>query len=150
MRTTRTTNGARKNPHQPMALVLGAGGMVGAHVVRALLGRGYGVRALLRSGFARPNLADLAIEVVAGDLEDRASLDGAMYGVDSVIHCAGYYVKHSLGEMRQMAGRVREWQDDVARRVRGEGLDVLRLGQDQTQFDVALLEWVAERRLRRK
>ncbi len=56
----------------------------------------------------------------------------------------------SKGELRQMAGRVREWQDDVARRVRGEGLDVLRLGQDQTQFDVALLEWVAERRLRRK
>ena len=30
------------------------------------------------------------------------------------------------------------------------GLDVLRLSRDQTQFDVALLEWVAERRLRRR
>ena len=29
-------------------------------------------------------------------------------------------------------------------------LDVLRLGTDQTKFDIALLEWVHERRLRRK
>jgi hypothetical protein len=27
---------------------------------------------------------------------------------------------------------------------------VLRLGADQTKFDIALLEWVQERRLRKK
>jgi dihydroflavonol-4-reductase len=77
--------------------------MVGAHVVRSALDAGYAVRALLRSGYARPHLEGLPIEVVTGDLEDRASLDGAMYGVDHVIHCAGYYVKSSIGEMRQTA-----------------------------------------------
>jgi hypothetical protein len=49
-----------------------------------------------------------------------------------------------------MSVRVREWQDDVATRVKKEGLDVLRLAQDSVKFDIALLEWVAERRLRRR
>lgn len=51
--------------------------------------------------------------------------------------------------LRKLAARVREWQDEVARMARDVGLDVLRLGQDQTASDVALLEFVAERRLRK-
>ena len=56
----------------------------------------------------------------------------------------------SRRELRRMAPRVREWQDDVAKRAKESGFDVLRLSQDQNQFDIALLEWVAERRLRRR
>ena len=56
----------------------------------------------------------------------------------------------SRREARRMAARVREWQDDIVRKARGSGLDVLRLGLDQTQFDIALMEFVIERRLRRK
>jgi uncharacterized protein (DUF58 family) len=56
----------------------------------------------------------------------------------------------SRRELAQMAPRVREWQDDVAQRAKQAGFDVLRLSQDQDQFDIALLEWVAERRLRRR
>jgi hypothetical protein len=56
----------------------------------------------------------------------------------------------SRRELRQMAPRVRAWQDDVAKRAKESGFDVLRLSQDQNQFDIALLEWVAERRLRRR
>lgn len=56
----------------------------------------------------------------------------------------------SRREARRMAGRVGEWQDDIARRARGSGLDVLRLGLDRQQFDIALMEFVIERRLRRK
>ncbi len=56
----------------------------------------------------------------------------------------------SRREARRMAARVAEWQDDIARKARGSGLDVLRLGVDQTQFDLALMEFVIERRLRRK
>lgn len=56
----------------------------------------------------------------------------------------------SRRELAQMAPRVREWQDDVARRAKEAGFDVLRLSHDQDQFDIALLEWVAERRLRRR
>ncbi|MGH9346622.1 MAG: DUF58 domain-containing protein [Vicinamibacterales bacterium] len=52
-------------------------------------------------------------------------------------------------DARRMAARVRAWQDEVARTARAVGLDVIRLGLDQTQFDLALMEFVAERRLRR-
>jgi uncharacterized protein (DUF58 family) len=56
----------------------------------------------------------------------------------------------SRREARGLQARVEAWQDDVAVRARSAGLDVLRLGADQTKFDIALLEWVQERRLRRK
>jgi len=56
----------------------------------------------------------------------------------------------SRRELRAMAGRVREWQDAVARKAKQAGLDALRLESDPTKFDVTLLEWVAERRLRRR
>jgi L-ribulose-5-phosphate 3-epimerase UlaE len=55
----------------------------------------------------------------------------------------------SRRELAQMAPRVREWQDRVEKQAKDGGFDVLRLSQDQNQFDIALLEWVAERRLRR-
>lgn len=56
----------------------------------------------------------------------------------------------SRGALRKMAQHVREWQDEVARMARDVGLDLLRLGPDQTQSDIALIEFVAERRLRKK
>jgi uncharacterized protein (DUF58 family) len=56
----------------------------------------------------------------------------------------------SRRELMTMAGRVREWQDQVAQTAKRAGLDALRLEGDPTKFDVALLEWVAERRLRRR
>jgi uncharacterized protein (DUF58 family) len=56
----------------------------------------------------------------------------------------------SRRELAQMAPRVREWQDEVEKQAKQNGFDVLRLSHDQDQFDIALLEWVAERRLRRR
>lgn len=56
----------------------------------------------------------------------------------------------SRHEARRMAARVRDWQDEIARSARHGGLDVVRLGLDEVQFDVALMELVVERRLRRK
>ena len=56
----------------------------------------------------------------------------------------------SRRELSVMASRVREWQDEVARKAKQAGLDALRLESDPTKFDVTLLEWVAERRLRRR
>lgn len=56
----------------------------------------------------------------------------------------------SRREAAGMAARVVTWQDEVERMAKGYDLDVLRLGLDQTQFDVAFIEWVAERRLRRR
>ncbi len=56
----------------------------------------------------------------------------------------------SRREAMKLQSRTAAWQDDVAARAGDAGLDVLRLGTDQTKFDITLLEWVQERRLRRK
>lgn len=50
---------------------------------------------------------------------------------------------------RQLASRVRKWQEGVERTARDLDLDVVRIGLDETQSDVALGEFVAERRLRK-
>jgi hypothetical protein len=50
---------------------------------------------------------------------------------------------------RQLAARVREWQDEVERAARDIELDVVRIGRDEAQADIALGEFVAERRLRK-
>ncbi len=55
----------------------------------------------------------------------------------------------SRGAMRQLAARVREWQDGVERTAKDAGLDVLRLGLDHIQNVVAITEFVMERRLRK-
>lgn len=67
-------------------LVLGAAGGQGGAVVRALLSRGAAVRGLVRDprSAAAQRLAGQNVEVVGGDLEDRASLASAMRGVAGV------------------------------------------------------------------
>jgi uncharacterized protein (DUF58 family) len=56
----------------------------------------------------------------------------------------------SRRELSRQSERVRAWQDEVARQAKDNDLDVVRLSLDQVKFDVALVEWVAERRLRRR
>ena len=53
------------------------------------------------------------------------------------------------GASEQLAGRVREWQDGVESAARDLGLDVVRIGLDPVQSDIALGEFVAARRLRK-
>ena len=55
----------------------------------------------------------------------------------------------SRAALRHLAERVRAWQGDVERDAKDAGLDVLKLGLDQTQAVVALTEFVMERRLRK-
>ena len=55
----------------------------------------------------------------------------------------------SRAEYRRLADRVRAWQDDVQRAAKDVELDVVRIGLDQAQADIALGEFVAERRLRK-
>lgn len=56
----------------------------------------------------------------------------------------------SRRELMAMAGKVREWQNNVVKTAKLAGIDALRLESDPTKFDITLLEWVAERRLRRR
>jgi len=69
------------------ALVTGAGGFLGAALVRALAARGDAVRALVRA--PAPALDLPGVEVVQGDVTDPAALRGAVAGCDLVFHLAG-------------------------------------------------------------
>jgi dihydroflavonol-4-reductase len=72
-------------------LVTGGTGFVGANVVRMLLQRGTEVRALVRPRSDTQNLDQLDVELVAGDLRDRDSLEAALEGCDTVYHVAAMY-----------------------------------------------------------
>ncbi|HEY0971440.1 MAG TPA: NAD-dependent epimerase/dehydratase family protein [Gemmatimonadales bacterium] len=72
-----------------VALVTGATGLVGSHLVERLRAGGWRVRALTRDpAAARDMLARLDAEPVVGDLLDAGSLAGAARGCDAVVHAA--------------------------------------------------------------
>jgi dihydroflavonol-4-reductase len=74
------------------ALVTGAAGLIGAHLVRALLVRGWQVRALVRETSRRDSLSDLPVEFVVADvLIAGRDLDMACAGCDIVFHCAAHF-----------------------------------------------------------
>ncbi|HVA81085.1 MAG TPA: hopanoid-associated sugar epimerase [Candidatus Binataceae bacterium] len=74
-----------------LAMVTGANGFVGCHVVRALLARGARVRAMVREGADIAALAGLEVELARGDARDRAAIERAVSGCDQVYHVAADY-----------------------------------------------------------
>jgi dihydroflavonol-4-reductase len=73
------------------ALVTGANGFVGAHVVLALVARGSHVRAFVRDGADTRALDNVDCEIAIGDVRDLASVERAVYGCDEVYHVAADY-----------------------------------------------------------
>lgn len=71
-----------------MILVTGAGGHLGANLVRRLLADGSPVRTLLHTERERPSVAGLAVETVIGDLRDPAVAAAAVQNCRQVFHCA--------------------------------------------------------------
>jgi nucleoside-diphosphate-sugar epimerase len=71
-------------------LVTGGSGFLGGYVCEALAANGHVVRALVRRSSKRDVLLALSsLEFAEGSVEDTASVERAMEGVDAVIHCAG-------------------------------------------------------------
>jgi hypothetical protein len=55
----------------------------------------------------------------------------------------------SRRELRKLASRVVEWQDRIESTARDVGIDVVRVGLDRWEMETALVEFTAERRLRK-
>lgn len=72
-----------------ITLVTGGTGMIGSHVVRALLDRGDTVRTTVRPRSRPDNLIGLDVEQMQCDILDRRHVRRAMHGVDRVFHVAG-------------------------------------------------------------
>ncbi len=78
----------------PLVLVTGATGYIGGRLVPRLLQAGYRVRCLARSAKKLESRAwadDPRVEIVPGDLADRASVEHALAGCS-----AAYYLVHSM------------------------------------------------------
>ena len=71
-----------------VALVTGATGLVGSHIVERLLADGWRVRALVRSPDAAAANLPNGVELVRGDVLDEASFVRAATGVNTVFHAA--------------------------------------------------------------
>ncbi|GFG92420.1 3-beta-hydroxysteroid dehydrogenase [Mycobacterium bourgelatii] len=67
-------------------LVTGGSGFVGANLVKTLLDRGHFVRSFDRAPSPLPQHPQL--EVLQGDITDRATCEAAVDGIDTVIHTA--------------------------------------------------------------
>ena len=80
-------------------LVTGATGEIGRHVTARLLSDGVAVRALCRS---RSDALPREVDVTPGDLTAPETLEGAVAGMDAVVHCAA----HLGGGGRALHGRI--------------------------------------------
>lgn len=72
------------------ALVTGASGFTGSHLVRALEQQGNFVVGLVRKSSNPARLSNCNVQLVYGDITDRNALLTAMTGVDTVFHTAAY------------------------------------------------------------
>lgn len=122
--------------HQPVqALVTGGGGFLGRAIVERLLARGDAVRIFSRGAY--PDLAAQGVDVVRGDLIDRAAVIAACRRCEIVYHLAGkpgiavhldaYYGPNVVGTENVLAG-CRE--QGVQRLVFASSPSVIYNGQD--------------------
>jgi len=72
------------------ALVTGANGFTGSHLVKALEQNGDTVVGLVRKSSNLSRLSNCNVQLIYGDLSDRDALRTAMTGVDTVFHTAAY------------------------------------------------------------
>ncbi len=77
------------------ALITGGAGFVGSHLADELLQQGYAVRALDNlseqvhgPAADRPDYLDPEVELIKGDVRDRAAVERALQGIDVVFHLA--------------------------------------------------------------
>ncbi len=72
-------------------LITGANGFIGSAVMRCLLEADHDIRVMVRPGSERRNLEGLSVEIIEGDLQDKASLEQAVKDCNAVFHVAADY-----------------------------------------------------------
>ena len=55
----------------------------------------------------------------------------------------------SRRELRRLTVRIGEWQEEIQRLARDADLDIVRVGLDRWEMETVLVNFVAERRLRK-
>jgi len=94
-----------------MNLVVGATGTLGSEICRLLVAAGQPVRALIRATADADKAARLertGVTLVRGDLKDRASLDRACRGVNTVVSTASSTISRQAGDSsRRSTGTAR-------------------------------------------
>jgi dihydroflavonol-4-reductase len=100
------------------ALVTGATGFVGGHLVEQLLARGDTVTALVRSPGKAAPLERAGVRLVRGDLHAHAALAEAVQGQDVIYHVAGAVA--ALDEAAYLAGN-RDGTANVVRAAEASG-----------------------------
>lgn len=79
----------------PLALVTGATGQVGSHIVERLVRDGWQVRALVRDPAAAAWLEPAGATLARGDVRDAASVAAAAAGCDVIFHTAALVMARS-------------------------------------------------------
>ena len=83
------------------ALVTGASGFVGRHLVEQLVTNGWSVRALVRPTSETSHLLEHGVQPVGGDLTEGDSVRAAAAGVDTVFHLAAVTAARTEAEYRR-------------------------------------------------
>jgi dihydroflavonol-4-reductase len=103
-----------------IALVTGANGFIGSHVVRALVACGTHVRAMVRAGADTCGLDDVDCELMTGDLRDAPAVERAVRGSNEVYHVGADYRLWVVDEAPMYAANVDGTRNvlDAARRAK--------------------------------
>lgn len=130
-----------------IVLVAGATGRQGGAVVRHMLPKGWRLRALTRNpkSYAARQLAEKAVELVEGDMDDPASLERAARGVYGIYSVQDFWTVGARREVQQGKNLA-----DVAKKAGVEHLVYSSVGGAERNTGITHWEtkWVVEKHVR--
>lgn len=127
-------------------LITGASGKQGGAVIRHLLKNGQSVRGLTRNPLKAEELKKLGIDVVLGDLSDRATLEVALKGISKMYLVTTPYEAGTLAETQQGINAV-----DAARAARVKHLVYSSVGSADRKTGIPHFEskWKVEQYIKK-